>query len=213
VHPVNATLKGNVYTVFAESDRGPQIIVHRNAVGVQFHPNPKYPATFTVVKNFVVYMMSRFQNETAKLDIPLSIVTKSGMGVSSSMGSAISDTGLRANEAKHSGFAFSLRDGEPLTVKINATTSEAIKLAAPTPGLRPRSSIDENSEAEDSSEGSIFSHHSLKRKNTNKKVAFTKKESATARENPILDERIIKPIQSEYINTLGNDFIESLPTA
>mmetsp|Transcript_24857 Transcript_24857/g.24519 ORF Transcript_24857/g.24519 Transcript_24857/m.24519 type:complete len:159 (+) Transcript_24857:442-918(+) len=158
-------------------------------------------------------MMSRFQNETAKLDIPLSIVTKSGMGVSSSMGSAISDTGLRANEAKHSGFAFSLRDGEPLTVKINATTSEAIKLAAPTPGLRPRSSIDENSEAEDSSEGSIFSHHSLKRKNTNKKVAFTKKESATARENPILDERIIKPIQSEYINTLGNDFIESLPTA
>ena len=34
VHPINATIKENVLSVLAESNRGPQIIIHNNAVGV-----------------------------------------------------------------------------------------------------------------------------------------------------------------------------------
>lgn len=137
VHPVNATMKENVYTVFAESPRGPQVILHHNVVGVQFHVDPKYPPTTTVLNNFVVHMMQRFQTETDKLDFPLSQVSKFGVGMRPGKGtSGSSETktekkSLKSNEAKHSGFAFSLRGGEPLTVKLNSTTADVIKLSDP----------------------------------------------------------------------------------
>ena len=211
VHPINATSKENVYTVLAESPRGPQIIMYSNIVAMQFHINSKYPATFTVLKNFVQHMMSRFQNEKEKMDLPLAIVSKKGVGMrhtyigNSSSGASLYDIGLKSNEAKHSGYAFSLRNGQPLTVKINATTSEAIRMRG--------SGKMKNVESFDSDESSDYSEYSAKKQKANKKVEFARKGTVKIKDNPILDERIVKPIESEYISTLGTEYINSLPTA
>ena len=213
VHPINATSKENVYTVIAESPRGPQIIIHSNCVAVQFHISNKYPATFTVLKNFVLHMMHRYQNEKERLDLPLSIITKSGVGMrhnyvgNSSSAASLFELGLKLNEAKHSGFAFSMRKGEPLTVKINATTSEAIRIKNTAKYRMP--------ESFDSDESSDYSDYSttMKKQKTNKKVDFHKKEALKVKDNPIIDDRIVKPVESEYITTLGPDYINSLPTA
>lgn len=213
VHPINATVKENVYTVIAESSRGPQIILHNNTVALQFHVNHKYPATFLVLKNFVLHVMSRFQNEKEKIDLPLSIVSKTGIGMrhnyigNSSSAASLFEMGLKSNEAKHSGYAFSLRKGEPLTVKINATTSEAIRLKA--------SNKIKSIESFDSDQSSDYSDYSvnIKKQKVNKKVDFLKKDTIKVKDNPVLDERIVKPIEAEYINSLGSDYINGLPTA
>ena len=210
VHPINATAKENVYTVLAESPRGPQIIIYGNCVAVQFHISQKYPSTFIVLKNFVLHMMHRFQNEKDRFDLPLSVITKSGVGMrhnyigNSSSAASLFELGLKLNEAKHSGYAFSLRKGEPLTVKINATTSEAIR-------LKNSKFRMESFESEESSDFSEYSN--LKRQKTNKKVEFQKKESHKIKDNPILDDRIVKPVESDFINKLGSEYINSLPTA
>lgn len=204
-----------MYTVLAESSRGPQIIIYSNAVGLQFHINHKYPATFLVIKNFVLHIMSRFQNEKNKIDLPLAVVSKSGIGMrhnyigNSSSAASLFELGLKSNEAKHSGFAFSLRKGEPLTVKINATTSEAIQLKS---GISSKIKILESFASDQSSDYSDYSAN-IKRQKTNKKVEFAKRDTIKTKDNPILDERIVKPIESEYISTLGADYINSLPTA
>ncbi|OMJ75186.1 hypothetical protein SteCoe_25736 [Stentor coeruleus] len=215
VHPINATLKENVYMVLAESNRGPQIIIHNNAVSLQFHISNKYPATFLVLKNFVTHMMSRFQNEKEKMDLPLAAVTKMGVGMrlnyvgNSSSAASLFELGLKNNEAKHSGYAFSLRNGEPLTVKINATTSEAIRIRTAISGKLK--SVD-SFELEQSSDYSDYSN-TIKKQKTNRKVEFAKRDTIKIKDNPILDERIVKPIESEYISSLGADYINSLPTA
>lgn len=210
VHPINATAKENVYTVLAESPRGPQIIMHGNCVAVQFHISNKYPSTFTVLKNFVLHMMHRYQNEKSRFDLPLAVITKTGVGMrhnyigNSSSAASLFEIGLKLNEAKHSGYAFSLRKGEPLTVKINATTSEAVR-------LKNSKFRMESFESEESSDYSEYS--STKKQKTNKKVEFQKKEIIKVKDNPILDDRIVKPVESDYINKLGSDYINSLPTA
>lgn len=128
VHPTNATEKDNVFTVLAESERGPQIIIHQNFVGVQFHINSKYPETLEVLRNFVVHMMNVFQAENERLDKPLASVTYMRPAERPNATGGGSDSGAHTNTAMHSGFAFSLRSGEPLTVRNNATTSEFVKL-------------------------------------------------------------------------------------
>ena len=158
--------------------------------------------------------MLRFQNEREKMDLPLAIVSKTGMGMrhnyigNSSSAASLFELGLKSNEAKHSGFAFSLRKGEPLTVKINATTSEAIRVKTATSGKMK--SI-ESFESDQSSDYSDYS--TLKKQKTNKKVEFVKRDTVKLKDNPILDERIVKPIESEYISSLGAEYINSLPTA
>ncbi|CAG9323794.1 unnamed protein product [Blepharisma stoltei] len=218
VHPINATLKENVLSVLAESQRGPQIIVHNNAVGVQFHVSSKYPMTFLILKNFVVHMMDRFQNEKDKFDLPLHSVTKAGFyytGFGASRNGS-QDTqnandsekyGLQANEARHSGFAFSLRNGEPLTVKINSTTSQAIKLKKM---ARPRSQ--ESFDSSFSDNNSML-REPVKRTATNKKVDFALKRTLSSGRDQVIDNRIIRPIDAEYANSLGSQVIESLPEA
>lgn len=138
VHPFNPISKESIYTVLAESSRGPQILLHLNAVGVQFHVLPKYSASETVLRNFVVYMMNKFQNETVRGDLPLKDVNKEWIGVRpggktnflemKSNTLNLLDSNLKTIVPRHSGFAFSLRSGEPLTVQNNATTSEAIRV-------------------------------------------------------------------------------------
>lgn len=146
VHPFNPISKENVYTVLAESSRGPQIILHYNAVGVQFHISPKYPATELVLRNFVVYMMNKFQNEKERVDLPLRNVVKEFVGVRpggkrnllESRGNSqnLTENSITMNKARHSGFAFSLRSGEPITVMNNATTSEEIRVTTTASGKR-----------------------------------------------------------------------------
>lgn len=146
VHPFNPISKENVYTVLAESSRGPQIILHYNAVGVQFHISPKYPATELVLRNFVVYMMNKFQNEKERVDLPLRSVDKEFVGVRPGgkrnlleiRGNTpdLMESSIKMNQARHSGFAFSLRSGEPITVMNNATTSEEIRVKTTVSGKR-----------------------------------------------------------------------------
>mmetsp|Transcript_7935 Transcript_7935/g.15428 ORF Transcript_7935/g.15428 Transcript_7935/m.15428 type:complete len:620 (-) Transcript_7935:28-1887(-) len=129
VHPINATEKENVFTVLAESERGPQIIIHQNFVGVQFHVNPRYPETLDVLRNFVMHMMKVYQSENERLDLPLASVTYMRPAERpNAIAGGGTDSGLHTNTAMHSGYAFSLRSGEPLTVRNNATTSELVKL-------------------------------------------------------------------------------------
>jgi hypothetical protein len=139
VHPINATDKESVFTVLAESERGPQIITHLNFVGVQFHISPKYPATLDVLRNFVVHMMKVFLAEEHRLDLPLAVVTYCRPAERPNLlgGLEGGSKGEQANTVMHSGHAFSLRRGEPLTVRNNATTSELIKLKTKTSAKDP----------------------------------------------------------------------------
>lgn len=181
--------------------------------------------TFLILKNFVIHMMDRFQNEADKFDLPLRITTKNmhnfaGSGAASRFenqdGILINSQdnndslkyGLRANEAKHSGFAFSLRNGEPLTVKMNSTTSEAVRLK--NSSIKPASIMD----SFDSSDSEIIlEKERLKRTITNKKVNFTLRRTMSTERINLIDNRIVKPIESDYANTLGQEFISSLPAA
>lgn len=55
-HPVNITHIGSVlqnYHTLATSDRGPQVVEHRNTIAVQFHVDPKYKESVAILENFV----------------------------------------------------------------------------------------------------------------------------------------------------------------
>ncbi len=55
-HPVNITNLAVVrenYRILVESERGPQIIEHENALAIQFVVSPKYPESVQVLANFV----------------------------------------------------------------------------------------------------------------------------------------------------------------
>lgn len=41
------------YTTIAESDKGPEIVEHRNTIAVQFHIEKKYMATVQLLNNFI----------------------------------------------------------------------------------------------------------------------------------------------------------------
>ncbi|CAG9318747.1 unnamed protein product [Blepharisma stoltei] len=77
IHPIALPDNDNRFQVFAETQRGSQLIIHHNAVGSMFHINPKYPQTVQVLKNFVEYMIEKIQKEKNRLDLPLSQVVYS----------------------------------------------------------------------------------------------------------------------------------------
>ena len=49
------------YTVLAESERGPQIVEHRNTLAVQFHISSKYLETVKALENFIKYKILEIQ--------------------------------------------------------------------------------------------------------------------------------------------------------
>jgi hypothetical protein len=142
VHPINATDKDSVIMVLAESVRGPQIILHHNFVGVQFHVNPKYPATLEILRNFVLHMMKTFLSESDRIDLPLAAVTYNRPSERPSPAGGMEEETKsgQGKAVKHSGYAFSMRSGEPLTVRNNATTGEMVKLKSK---VSPKESISE----------------------------------------------------------------------
>lgn len=77
IHPISMPEADNRFQVFAETARGPQVIIHHNSVGCMFHINPKYPTTVTILKNYVEHLIKRFQKEKDRLDLPLSEVVYS----------------------------------------------------------------------------------------------------------------------------------------
>ena len=61
-HPINVSQSvvgfiGNNYFVLAESDRGPQIIQHKNMISTQFHIDPSYHESIIVLDNFIKAMI------------------------------------------------------------------------------------------------------------------------------------------------------------
>jgi len=68
-------------------------------------------------------MIHRSQSSKDRLDIPIKAAYDKGVGAKPG-----SKFGIKPSEIINSGFAFSLRKGEPLTVNINATTKETIKI-------------------------------------------------------------------------------------
>ena len=64
-HPVNllktSTLSKNYY-IMAESERGPQIAIHKNSLVCQFHIELKYPQTVQILTNFIRQHLILIQN-------------------------------------------------------------------------------------------------------------------------------------------------------
>eukprot|EP00347_Sterkiella_histriomuscorum_P023878 403333072 len=63
-HPINIRDIEEVrknYTILAESERGPQIIEHRNTIAVQFHIVRRYSETVTVLQNFIKHKILEIQ--------------------------------------------------------------------------------------------------------------------------------------------------------
>ena len=133
VHPINASSEENCYTVLSESDRGPMVIALNNAVCTQFHVSAKYPSSILVLQNFVNHYMSIMHSARERLDIP---IRKARFLPTSHMlikGTRSTHNQTEAGQhsvaytvAKHSGFAFSKRDG-PVLVGNNATTYMIVK--------------------------------------------------------------------------------------
>ena len=132
VHPVNTNETENIYRVFAESARGPLIILQKNAVCTQFHVNPKYPETVLLLENFVKRMCEKIYTEKVRMDVPLARVILGGYGkppMKATSGTSMAAGGHHSvafNTAKHSGYAFSKRGG-PVLVMNNATTANIVK--------------------------------------------------------------------------------------
>ena len=69
-HPVNITnidLVEQNYECIAESERGPQIAIHKNTVAVQFQVDKKYKETVQLLRNYVDIKMQLIQN-AGKID-------------------------------------------------------------------------------------------------------------------------------------------------
>lgn len=198
---MNVTMKENVYTVIAESSRGPQIILYRNSVGVQFSIDPKYPRTIAVLNNFVGYMMQRFQLERERFDVPIAFALKDSIyGAGPRTSSLLEEKNkMKANKAAHSGFAFSMRKGEPLTVQVNAIRGEVMRFS---------NKLKSPDRHDDSVSGNSNSTEE-KRESPAKRTGFLKKATTMAH----INEGVIQPVQSEYLSLLGKDFIDSLPLA
>lgn len=74
VHPLNVTHSSSRLIVLAESARGPQIVTWKdNTVGVMFHIDPKYAQTVTVLRNYVANILTRFEHESERPDLPLAL--------------------------------------------------------------------------------------------------------------------------------------------
>lgn len=134
IHPVNSADTDNIYTVFAESQRGPMVLLMKNMVCAHFHVHPKYPETVTLVKNFVKFMAEKIYSEKVRMDVPLSVVSVAGysrpiMKAAPQITHRIVSTGhhtIPFNTARHCGFAFSKRGG-PVLVMNNATTVNTVR--------------------------------------------------------------------------------------
>jgi len=131
VHPVNSNDAENLYTVFAENQRGPVIILHKNAVCVHFHVEQRYPDTVLFLNNFVKHMSEKIYVEKGRLDVPLgSVATATFSKPSVKMTGLTQSKGqrfLNYDVAKHSGMAVSKRSG-PVLVHNNATTAHTLKI-------------------------------------------------------------------------------------
>lgn len=69
-HPVNITnltLIEKFYDTLAESDRGPQVALHRNTVAVQFQIDQKYKETVQLIQNYIQIKMSEIQDTHTRL--------------------------------------------------------------------------------------------------------------------------------------------------
>jgi hypothetical protein len=130
VHPVNSNDAENLYTVFAENQRGPVIILHKNAVCVHFHVEQKYPDTVLFLNNFVKHMSEKIYVEKGRLDVPLSTVATATYSKPSVKTTGLTQAKgarfLNYDVAKHSGYAVSKRSG-PVLVQNNATTAHTLK--------------------------------------------------------------------------------------
>jgi len=82
MHPVNITSEANSYFVLAESERSPQVVTWgERMIGVQFRIDPKYAETVVILRNFVDRILTGFEQEEARDDIPLSLVEHSAKTV------------------------------------------------------------------------------------------------------------------------------------
>eukprot|EP00347_Sterkiella_histriomuscorum_P002132 403369345 len=64
-HPINITnidLVQQNYETIAESERGPQIAIHKNTLALQFQVDKKYKETVQIMLNFVNQKMQQIQN-------------------------------------------------------------------------------------------------------------------------------------------------------
>lgn len=135
IHPVNSADTENIYRIFAESNRGPMVIMLSNTICTQFHINPKYPETVQMLQNFVVCMSEKIYSEKVRMDVPLSRVSIGGyskpiMKSAPQITLRVVQSGHHSipfNMARHSGYAFSKRGG-PVLVMNNATTVNTIKV-------------------------------------------------------------------------------------
>lgn len=150
VHPVNSSDTDNIYKIFAESPRSPQVIMDKNAVCTQFHVDPRYPETVVLLENFVHHMCEKIYCEKQRLDVPLAAVTFQSFGrptIKVSPAGAVVQSGhhsIAFNTAKHCGFSFSKRGG-PVLVVNNATTATTVK------AIQEKEDEDEESESSDQS--------------------------------------------------------------
>jgi hypothetical protein len=64
-HPVNITNVEQVkynYAILAESEKGPQIVEHRNQIATQFHIDKEYPCSIKMIENFVKTKIEMIQS-------------------------------------------------------------------------------------------------------------------------------------------------------
>lgn len=161
IHPVNSADTDNIYKIFAESNRGPMVIMLSNTICTQFHINQKYPETVQMLQNFVVYMSEKIYSEKVRMDVPLSRVSVGGyakpiMKSAPQITLRVVQSGHHSipfNIARHSGYAFSKRGG-PVLVMNNATTVNTIRVTL------------EESEASSSSDESSYSFEMKKKRSS-----------------------------------------------
>lgn len=152
LHPINVKDTNSHFTIIAESDRSPQVIVQFNTVGTLFNINPVYPVSVKILNNYIDRMLQLYQKDH-KLDLPLSSVPylvvpckpAFALGSSSSRpitastakldtsvypGTSYNPKSLRP-ASSHSGFAISKRKNQSIIVKNNATRQDPIQVNAP----------------------------------------------------------------------------------
>lgn len=173
VHPVNSSDTDNIYKIFAESPRSPQIIMDKNAVCTQFHVDPRYPETVVLLENFVHHMCEKIYCEKQRMDMPLAAVTFQSFGrpaIKVSPAGGLVQSGhhsIAFNTAKHCGFSFSKRGG-PVLVMNNATTAATVKV------------IEENEEEDsESSDQSSYSFTMTGKKKSSGNRQFDRKKTRT----------------------------------
>ena len=152
VHPVNVSDINSHFTILAESDRGPQIILQQNTVGTLFNIDATYANTIKILNNFIEHFLKLYQ-EKPKLDLPLSSVPYTVMTckpfinhnfINSSRPITASTTKLETSvypgennpkklrpTSSHSGFTISKRRYQPIIVENNATRQGGIQVAQP----------------------------------------------------------------------------------